>query len=201
MVLSGGVFSDAGTTVKQQILLRTDNTSTLQAALEHRASSPLLVALAAEIALSLEVRQLMPLWGQHVPGSLNVIADKLSRLSRALRYQHSCRTASVCPPQDGAEQTSEHGLHVEIDVVVVAYCLHAYLCCSSSCVSSYSRTDGTWQQVRWVRYGSATFCHHPFPNHWKPWFNSRIAISCFKNLILAAEPTLVTVSLEVVAVT
>ncbi|CAE7281168.1 Kcnh1, partial [Symbiodinium necroappetens] len=109
--------------VKPQILLRTDNTSTLQAALEHRASSPLLVALAAEIALSLEVRQLMPLWGQHVPTQLQncvrmpapSVAMPWAKKSRPLKSQTWSKpllTAAVEPelPPAVAAARAELGL-------------------------------------------------------------------------------------------
>ena len=52
-----------------QVVLHTDNTSVLTAALEHKAASPIMTRLAAEVALQLESFQLDPLWGQHVPGS------------------------------------------------------------------------------------------------------------------------------------
>ena len=64
-----------------KIFLRTDNTATIQAAMEFRAGSPVMAQLAAEVSLQLAIHQLLPIYAQHVPGILNDLADRLSRLT------------------------------------------------------------------------------------------------------------------------
>ena len=63
------------------VALESDNTSTLQAALEFRASSPLMLALAAEVSLELEANALELQFAHHIRGVANYEADALSRLS------------------------------------------------------------------------------------------------------------------------
>ena len=63
-----------------QVTLRTDNMATIQAAMEYRAKSPIMTQLAAEISIQVELMQLQPLRAEHVPGILNDIADRLSRM-------------------------------------------------------------------------------------------------------------------------
>lgn len=72
------------------ILLKTDNTATLQAAMELRGKSVLMAQLASEVALEIEAIQVPYLWGQHVAGILNDIADKLSRM-----HEHSAVPAEL----------------------------------------------------------------------------------------------------------
>lgn len=62
-----------------QILLRTDNAATVSAAMDHRAKSSLMVQLAAEMSMQMEVYQLQQLKAEHVLGVSNKIADALSR--------------------------------------------------------------------------------------------------------------------------
>lgn len=62
-----------------QIFLQSDNTAVLQAALEFKASSPMLVSLAADISLQIEHSEWEPLWGRHLRGIYNTVADSLSR--------------------------------------------------------------------------------------------------------------------------
>ena len=64
-----------------KIFLRTDNTATIQAAMEFRAGSPVMAQLAAEVSLQLAIHQLLPIYAQHVPGILNDLADRLSRMT------------------------------------------------------------------------------------------------------------------------
>ena len=63
------------------VALESDNTATLQAALEFRASSPLMLALAAEVSLELEANALELQFAHHIRGIQNWEADALSRLS------------------------------------------------------------------------------------------------------------------------
>ena len=63
-----------------RVVLRGDNTSTLHAALTYKAGSPITTQLAAEIFLEVEHQGLVAIVPQHLPGTLNVIPDKLSRL-------------------------------------------------------------------------------------------------------------------------
>lgn len=64
-----------------QVLIRTDNMAALRASSEFKAKSPILTQLAAEISILVEILQLLPLQAEHVPGLVNDIADRLSRLS------------------------------------------------------------------------------------------------------------------------
>lgn len=63
-----------------QVLARTDNMAALRASSEYRAKSPILVQLTAELAILVEILQLLPLKAQHVPGIENDVADRLSRI-------------------------------------------------------------------------------------------------------------------------
>ena len=60
------VFSEFFTddSAGMQVMLRSDNTSAIQASMEYRASSPIMNQLAAEISLQLAVKQLLPLFAQ-----------------------------------------------------------------------------------------------------------------------------------------
>ena len=64
-----------------RIILRSDNTATIQAALKYKASSPLMLQLTVELMLELESLQINHVVPQHVAGQLNYVADALSRLS------------------------------------------------------------------------------------------------------------------------
>ena len=70
------------------ILFRADNTSTLAATLELRGRSPIMALVAADLALELEALQVPHIWGQHVAGILNDIADRLSRMSELPELPH-----------------------------------------------------------------------------------------------------------------
>lgn len=59
--------------------IRTDNSAALQAALEYKAKSPLLVQLTVELMLEAYARGWPCLKGRHIQGVLNDTADKLSR--------------------------------------------------------------------------------------------------------------------------
>ena len=84
-----------------RIVLRTDNTSVFCAAMEHRATSPVMIRLAAEIALQLECVQWEPIVGQHVPGLLNCIADQLRRLHQGAPMPLELQQANqVSPPTE-----------------------------------------------------------------------------------------------------
>ena len=62
------------------VMLRTDNTAVIQAVRCSRASSPIIVQMAAKISLCCALLQLQPMIAQHVPGIFNELADRLSRL-------------------------------------------------------------------------------------------------------------------------
>ena len=62
-----------------RIMIRSDNMAVVTAAFQYKASSPLMVQLTAEVVLQLEHMQVAHVLSQHVPGALNLIADKLSR--------------------------------------------------------------------------------------------------------------------------
>ncbi|CAK9112875.1 unnamed protein product [Durusdinium trenchii] len=76
------VMSPAG---PANVLLRVDNTATLAAALDLRGKSPIMAQLAAELAMELEHLGVPFIWGQHVPGVMNDIADRLSRMNTEQR--------------------------------------------------------------------------------------------------------------------
>ena len=59
--------------------LRTDNTAALQAALEYKAKSPILVQLTVETMLEAHALGWPCLQGRHIQGVLNDTADRLSR--------------------------------------------------------------------------------------------------------------------------
>ena len=60
-----------------QIWLRT---ATISAAMDYRAKSPLMVQLAAEISIQIEVHQLAQIRAEHVLGIRNKLANQLSRM-------------------------------------------------------------------------------------------------------------------------
>ena len=61
-------------------LAETDNAATISAAMDYRAKSPLMVQLAAEISIQIEVHQLAQIRAEHVLGIRNKLADQLSRM-------------------------------------------------------------------------------------------------------------------------
>jgi len=74
------VFAKFLRKIRVQIFLKTDNTAALRAALEFKASSPIMCSLAAEISIQLEADGWDPLWGRHLRGIHNTLADSLSRM-------------------------------------------------------------------------------------------------------------------------
>lgn len=68
------------------VVFCTDNTATIQAALQFQASSPIMLQLCAELSLLFETIQVASEMAQHVPGVLNVISDALSRLSQGAKF-------------------------------------------------------------------------------------------------------------------
>ena len=63
-----------------RLRVRSDNCAALALATKLSSSSSTLNGLGAEIALTLEVNNLEELLTQHIPGKLNITADKLSRV-------------------------------------------------------------------------------------------------------------------------
>ena len=95
---SAKIIADSGAT---RVVLKGDNTATLNAAMNHRASSPLMAQLTAELVLELEAQGIHTIVAQHLPGLLNVSPGKLSRphteaipseLHRVLRLDTQRRT-------------------------------------------------------------------------------------------------------------
>lgn len=82
-----------------RILLRTDNAATISAAMDYGAKSPLMVQLAAEISMQMEVHQLSQLRAEHVLGISNKIADQLSRMQTHDSVPGPLRTAKCLVPQ------------------------------------------------------------------------------------------------------
>ena len=78
-----------------RIMIRSDNMAVVSAAFQYKASSPIMVQLTAELVLQLEHMEVAHVVSQHVPGALNLIADKLSRpeltfpLPKALEHSTS----------------------------------------------------------------------------------------------------------------
>ena len=62
-----------------RIMIRSDNMAVVSAAFQYKSSSPIMVQLTAELVLQLEHMEVSHVVSQHVPGALNLIADKLSR--------------------------------------------------------------------------------------------------------------------------
>ena len=62
-----------------RIMIRSDNMAVVSAAFLYKSSSPIMVQLTAEVVLQLEYMEVAHVVSQHVPGALNLIADKLSR--------------------------------------------------------------------------------------------------------------------------
>ena len=77
-----------------QFYIHSDSTSALHTATTLRGKSPLMSQLAGEIALTLESFEIDALWGRHLRGVLNVLADPLSRLSEGSTVPESLQDAT-----------------------------------------------------------------------------------------------------------
>ena len=77
------------------VVLRTDNSASVQAALNFQASSPVMQQLCAELALRVEAMQVQ-VWPQHIPGVLNVISDALSRFSSESQIPQELVNSQLC---------------------------------------------------------------------------------------------------------
>ena len=64
------------------VKVKSDSVTALQYTAKLASSSPLLNGIGAEIALVLELHNIEEVFTQHVPGKLNDVADKLSRLAQ-----------------------------------------------------------------------------------------------------------------------
>ena len=80
------------------VVFRTDNTATIQAALQFQASSPIMMQLCAELSLLLETTHVSSVMAQHVPGTLNVICDALSRLSQGAQFPSDLEQCKCLSP-------------------------------------------------------------------------------------------------------
>ncbi len=79
----------------------TDNKASLQAAMESRAKPPLMLLMAAEVALVLEAQSVELCGGAHVPGVLNWQADVLSGIGQVAVVPSTlpeCEVLSGCLP-------------------------------------------------------------------------------------------------------
>ena len=63
-----------------RVVLRSDNMATVGAAMRYKAVSPIMAQLTVELMLELESMQVSHVLAQHVAGSLNHLADELSRM-------------------------------------------------------------------------------------------------------------------------
>ena len=77
------------------VILRTDNSASVQAALNFQASSPVMQQLCAELALRVEAMQIQ-VWPQHIPGALNVISDALSRQNSDAQFPQELTNSQQC---------------------------------------------------------------------------------------------------------
>ena len=64
------------------VKVQSDSVTALQCTAKLASFSPLLNGIGAEIALVLELHNIEEVVTQHVPGKLNEVADKLSRLAQ-----------------------------------------------------------------------------------------------------------------------
>ena len=64
------------------VRVKSDSVTALQCTAKLVSSSPLLDGIGAEIALVLELHDMEEVVTQHVPGKINDVADKLSRLAQ-----------------------------------------------------------------------------------------------------------------------
>ena len=89
------------------VKVKSDSVTALQCTAKLASSSPLLNGIGAEIALVLELHNIEEVVTQHVPGKLNEVADKLSRLaqpgvSQQLPPQVQGAKRRVTPKRDDA---------------------------------------------------------------------------------------------------
>jgi hypothetical protein len=76
-----------------RVVIESDSTSALQASMTLRAHSPQMNRLSGEVALELEANGLDLLWGAHISGADNYLADALSRLSQGASVPECLRDA------------------------------------------------------------------------------------------------------------
>ena len=76
-----------------RMFIQSDNTAALRAALEFHASSPLMSSLAAEMAIRIECAGWEPLWGKHIRGIHNTVADALSRFCEGIPLPECLKSA------------------------------------------------------------------------------------------------------------
>ncbi|CAE8696540.1 unnamed protein product, partial [Polarella glacialis] len=76
-----------------RVAIESDSTSALQASMTLRAHSPQMNRLSGEVALELEANGLDLLWGAHISGADNYLADALSRLSQGASVPECLRDA------------------------------------------------------------------------------------------------------------
>ena len=81
-----------------QLVEKTDNKATLQAAMEFKAKSPLMMLLAAEVALELVAQSVEMCWGARVPGVLSRQADALSRVNQGAVVPSTLSECEVLSP-------------------------------------------------------------------------------------------------------
>lgn len=75
------LFSRFVSNKRVHIVVQSDSTSALEAATKFKAHSPIMVRLACEVAIEVELLGIDALWGRHIPGVRNTLADRLSRVA------------------------------------------------------------------------------------------------------------------------
>ena len=81
ILLAVHLFSKFLVGQRVQISVESDSSSALEAVINFRAHSPIMVRLACELAIEVELLGINALWGRHVPGVQNTLADHLSRVA------------------------------------------------------------------------------------------------------------------------
>eukprot|EP00435_Cladocopium_sp_Y103_P074226 s203_g47.t1 len=81
ILLAVHLFSKFLVGQRVQIVVQSDSSSALEAVMNFRAHSPIMVRLACELAIEVELLGINALWGRHVPGVRNTLADRLSRVA------------------------------------------------------------------------------------------------------------------------
>lgn len=89
------LFSQFLANQRVQIVVQSDSSSALEAVVNFKAHSPLMVRLACELAIEVESLGINALWGRHIPGIRNTLADRLSRVAEGYPVPAVLSSATV----------------------------------------------------------------------------------------------------------